>query len=92
MTEITTPRQAPVPEQPATGALRTLLPRIFSRAQPAGSVDRLIKTAKLHHPKSDISIIERAYVAAELAHRGSFFRGGIRSVCHLYQILSSDTI
>jgi guanosine-3',5'-bis(diphosphate) 3'-pyrophosphohydrolase len=55
---------------PTTGSLRTLLPRIFSKAQPTGAVDRLIKTARMHHPKADVSIIERAYVAAERAHRG----------------------
>ena len=82
MTETTTPRQAPVPEPTSTGSLRTLLPRIFSRAQPAGSVDRLIKTAKMHHPKSDVSIIERAYTAAELAHRGQLRKSGEPYITH----------
>jgi guanosine-3',5'-bis(diphosphate) 3'-pyrophosphohydrolase len=91
MTETTTPRQvAPEPKRPesstssspSTGSLRTLLPRIFSRAQPAGSVDRLIKTAKMHHPKSDISIIERAYAAAELAHRGQLRKSGEPYITH----------
>ena len=64
------------------GSLRTLLPRIFSKAQPAGAVDRLIKTARMHHPKSDMSIIERAYAAAELAHRGQTRRSGEPYVSH----------
>ncbi|MBK4346764.1 RelA/SpoT family protein [Lacisediminihabitans changchengi] len=95
MTE-TTPRQA-APEAKNSGrdtgpvitgtggsnnSLRTLLPRIFSRAQPAGAVDRLIKTAKLHHPKSDISIIERAYATAELAHRGQKRKSGEPYITH----------
>ncbi len=82
MTETTTPRQAQAPEPTSTGSLRTLLPRIFSRAQPAGSVDRLIKTAKMHHPKSDVSIIERAYTAAELAHRGQLRKSGEPYITH----------
>jgi len=96
MTETTTPRQAS-PEPLGSGrdtgpivtgaagnnsSLRTLLPRIFSRAQPAGAVDRLIKTAKLHHPKSDIGIIERAYATAELAHRGQKRKSGEPYITH----------
>ncbi len=85
MTETITPRTpAPDPRSDAasTGSLRTLLPRIFSRAQPTGAMDRLIKTAKLHHPKSDISIIERAYAAAELAHRGQLRKSGEPYITH----------
>ena len=66
----------------ATGSLRTLIPRIFSRAQPAGAVDRLIKTVRLHHPKADIALIERAYAAAELAHRGQKRKSGEAYITH----------
>jgi GTP pyrophosphokinase len=85
MTETITPRTpAPDPKSDAasTGSLRTLLPRIFSRAQPTGAMDRLIKTAKLHHPKADLSIIERAYAAAELAHRGQLRKSGEPYITH----------
>ena len=66
----------------ATGSLRTLLPRIFSKAQPVGAVDRLIKTARMHHPKADVSIIERAYVTAERAHSGQKRRSGEPYITH----------
>jgi GTP diphosphokinase / guanosine-3',5'-bis(diphosphate) 3'-diphosphatase len=68
----------------ATGnaSLRTLIPRIFSRAQPAGAVDRLVKTVKLHNPKSDVSLIERAYSAAEKAHRGQTRKSGEPYITH----------
>jgi guanosine-3',5'-bis(diphosphate) 3'-pyrophosphohydrolase len=65
-----------------TASLRSLIPRIFSRAQPAGAVDRLIKTVRLHHPKADIALIERAYTAAELAHRGQKRRSGEPYITH----------
>jgi len=65
-----------------TASLRSLIPRIFSRAQPAGAVDRLIKTVRLHHPKADIALIERAYSAAELAHRGQKRRSGEPYITH----------
>lgn len=67
---------------PVAGSLRTLLPRIFSKAQPTGAVDRLIKTARMHHPKADVSVIERAYVAAERAHRGQMRRSGEPYITH----------
>ena len=65
-----------------TASLRGLIPRIFSRAQPAGAVDLLIKTVRLHHPKADIALIERAYAAAELAHRGQKRRSGEPYITH----------
>ncbi|KFF60632.1 GTP pyrophosphokinase [Cryobacterium sp. MLB-32] len=73
MTETTTPSPA---------SLRRLVPRIFSRAQPVGAVDTLIKTVRLHHPKVDLSIIERAYTTAERAHEGQTRRSGEPYITH----------
>ncbi len=66
----------------STASLRTLLPRIFSRAQPAGAVDRLIKTVRTHHPKADIALIERAYAAADRAHSGQLRKSGEPYITH----------
>lgn len=66
----------------SSASLRTLLPRIFSRAQPAGAVDRLIKTVRMHHPKVDTALIERAYSAAERAHRGQVRKSGEPYITH----------
>ncbi len=63
-------------------SLRTLLPRIFSRAQPAGAVDRLIKTVRTHHPKGDVALIARAYAAAEAAHSGQLRKSGEPYISH----------
>ncbi|HYI32166.1 MAG TPA: bifunctional (p)ppGpp synthetase/guanosine-3',5'-bis(diphosphate) 3'-pyrophosphohydrolase [Glaciibacter sp.] len=73
MTETTTPSAA---------SLRRLVPRIFSRAQSGGAVDTLVKTARMHHPKADLSIIERAYAAAERAHEGQKRRSGEPYITH----------
>ena len=67
---------------PTTASLRSLIPRIFSRAQPAGAVDRLIKTVRLHHPKADVGLIERAYAAAEKAHTGQKRKSGEAYITH----------
>ncbi|MFZ2964692.1 MAG: bifunctional (p)ppGpp synthetase/guanosine-3',5'-bis(diphosphate) 3'-pyrophosphohydrolase [Rhodoglobus sp.] len=66
----------------STASLRTLLPRLFSRAQPVGAVDRLIKTVRTHHPKADIALIERAYAAAERAHSGQERKSGEPYITH----------
>ncbi|MFF1633239.1 RelA/SpoT family protein [Leifsonia sp. NPDC058248] len=63
-------------------SLRRLVPRIFSRAQPAGAVDTLIRTVRLHHPKADLSLIERAYSVAERAHSGQKRRSGEPYITH----------
>ncbi len=69
-------------ETTTASSLRTLLPRIFSRAQPAGAVDRLIKTVRTHHPKADVALIERAYAAAERAHTGQTRKSGEPYITH----------
>jgi GTP pyrophosphokinase len=63
-------------------ALRTLLPRIFSRSQPAGGLERLIKTVRQQHPKADIALIERAYRTAERAHAGQTRKSGEPYITH----------
>ena len=66
----------------STASLRTLLPRLFSRAQPAGAVDRLVRTVRTHHPKADVALIERAYSAAEKAHSGQKRKSGEPYITH----------
>jgi GTP pyrophosphokinase len=73
MVDTTTQQSAP---------LRRLVPRIFSRAQPAGAVDTLIRTVRTHHPKADLSIVERAYSVAERAHSGQKRQSGEPYITH----------
>jgi GTP pyrophosphokinase len=66
-----------------TAPLRALLPRLFSRAvQPAGAVDRLLRTVRMHHPRADIGLLERAYAAAEKAHDGQKRKSGEPYITH----------
>ena len=64
----------------STASLRRLVPRIFSKAQPAGAVDTLMRTVRQHHPKADLALIERAYTVAERAHSGQKRQSG-RASC-----------
>jgi len=66
----------------STSTLRKLVPRIFSRGQPDGAIDKLIRTVRSNHPKSDTSVIQRAYVVAERAHRHQKRQSGEPYVTH----------
>lgn len=68
--------------QQSTATLRTILPRLFSRAQPIGAVDRLVRTVRAHHPKADVALIERAYSVAERAHDGQRRKSGEPYITH----------
>lgn len=67
---------------PQSASLRRLVPRIFSRAQPVGAVETLIRTVRMHHPKADLSLIERAFAVAERAHSGQKRRSGEPYITH----------
>ena len=73
MTDVTSP--SPV-------ARRSLIPRIFSRAQPSGGMEMLLKTVRVNDAKADLDIIERAYTRAEEAHRGQLRRSGEPYITH----------
>ncbi len=66
----------------ALAALRNRLPRIFTRPSPDSSIAEVIRSAKLSHPKSDFSIVEKAYTAAEKAHLGQTRKSGDPYITH----------
>jgi len=70
----------------ATGsiqALRSGLGRIFGRSGPHSSeVNELLRVLKSNHPKSDLSIVERAYAIAERAHEGQLRKSGEPYITH----------
>ncbi|PWC04049.1 RelA/SpoT family protein [Agromyces badenianii] len=66
----------------STASLRRLVPRIFSKAQPSGAVDTLMRTVRMHHPKADLSLVERAYNVAERAHEGQKRKSGEPYITH----------
>ena len=63
--------------------LRSRLPKLFSRTGPYSTeLGEIIRLSKLNHPKSDAYIIERAFEAAELAHREQTRRSGEPYITH----------
>ncbi|MEI7419320.1 MAG: bifunctional (p)ppGpp synthetase/guanosine-3',5'-bis(diphosphate) 3'-pyrophosphohydrolase [Actinomycetes bacterium] len=66
----------------ALAALRSRLPKIFTRPSPDSNIAEVIKSAKLSHPKSDFAIVEKAYQAAEKAHQGQTRKSGDPYITH----------
>ena len=69
-----------------TGSISTLrsrLPRLFARSGPyAAELNEIMRLAKANHPKADLSIIDRAFAVAELAHRPQVRRSGEPYITH----------
>ena len=65
-----------------TTSLRRLVPRIFSRAQPADGFDKLVKTVRQHHPRADLVQLEFAHEVARKAHEGQKRRSGEPYITH----------
>ena len=63
-------------------SLRTLLPRLFSRAPGKDGLETLTRTVRKNHPKSDTTLIERAYRVAERAHEGQTRQSGDPYITH----------
>lgn len=65
------------------GALRSGLSRLFNRSTAySAEVSELLKVVKSNHPKADLSLIERAFVAADLAHTGQLRKSGEPYITH----------
>ncbi len=64
-------------------ALRSGFSRLFSKSGTySAEVAELVKTVKLNHAKADLSVIERAFAAAELAHEGQLRKSGEPYITH----------
>jgi GTP pyrophosphokinase len=65
------------------GALRSGLSKLFAKSGTySGEVADLVRIVRNNHPKSDLSIIERAFIAADLAHTGQVRKSGEPYITH----------
>lgn len=69
-------------QTPAPSTLRSLLPRLFSKSTASQGLDALVRTVRKNHPKSDTSLIERAYKVAEKSHEGQTRQSGEPYITH----------
>ncbi len=64
-------------------AIRSGLVKLFGRSnEHFAEIAELLRVVKLNHPKSDLAIIERAYMTAELAHQGQLRKSGEPYITH----------
>ncbi|HET7398214.1 MAG TPA: bifunctional (p)ppGpp synthetase/guanosine-3',5'-bis(diphosphate) 3'-pyrophosphohydrolase [Intrasporangium sp.] len=56
----------------------------FGASRPTGNpvLEPLLTTVRQHHPKADLSVIERAYAVAERAHEGQLRKSGDAYITH----------
>jgi guanosine-3',5'-bis(diphosphate) 3'-pyrophosphohydrolase len=74
----------PVPTGASSSSrVRARLARFGSRGGPTNPVlEPLLQTVRATHPKADLTVIERAYVVAEEAHRGQQRKSGDAYITH----------
>ncbi len=69
-----------------TGSIATLrsrIPKFFSKSGPyASEMAEILRLARANHPRSDLSIIDRAFEVAELAHRPQVRKSGEPYITH----------
>ena len=64
-------------------ALRSGIGRFFGRNNAhSAEMNELMRVVKLNHPRSDLSVIERAYLVAEHAHEGQKRKSGEPYITH----------
>lgn len=66
-----------------SNSIRSRLPRMFSKAASYNQeLQMVIKTLRLNHPKADVGLVEKAFLAAEKAHSSQFRKSGEPYISH----------
>ena len=66
----------------ALSALRSRLPKIFTRPAEGSGLAEVLRSAKSSHPKLDFSVVEKAYAVAAKAHDGHLRQSGDPYITH----------
>ncbi|MDQ1482878.1 MAG: diphosphokinase / guanosine-3,5-bis(diphosphate) 3-diphosphatase, partial [Actinomycetota bacterium] len=89
------PVKRPAPDQPfvpASTSSRRVRARFARFGGPRNDtnpvLEPLLSTVRSSHPKADLSIIERAYAVAEVAHRGQLRKSGDPYITHPLAVTS----
>ena len=61
---------------------RALLPRLFSRSETGGALERILRALRQTNPRADVAIVERAYQVAKNAHEGQLRKSGEPYITH----------
>jgi len=65
-----------------SSSLRSLLPRLFHRADATGGLGNVMRQVKRNHPRADLGLIERAFRIARDAHEGQTRKSGEPYITH----------
>lgn len=65
-----------------SSSIRSRLPRIFSKPSYTQELQQVIRSLKVNHPKADVGLVERAFVAAENAHSNQLRKSGDPYISH----------
>jgi len=67
-----------------SNSLRSRLPKIFTKSSTAYGTDlaALVRIVKANHPKTDLSILDKAYQYAEKYHSGQLRKSGEEYITH----------
>ena len=61
---------------------RALTPRLFSRSDTGGVLERIKRNLRQHNARVDVAVIDRAYAIAKKAHEGQLRRSGEPYITH----------
>jgi GTP pyrophosphokinase len=70
------------PSSSGSALRRALLPRLFSRSETGGSLERILRALRQTNPRADVAIVERAYQVAKNAHEGQLRKSGEAYITH----------
>ena len=62
--------------------VRSRFVRLGGRTSGSPALEPLLQAVRTNHPKSDLSVVERAYETAERAHRGQLRKSGDPYITH----------
>ncbi len=69
-----------------TGSIASLRTRLLQRVMRTGpyasEMNEIVRLCKLNHPRADLTILDRAFEAAEAAHRGQLRKSGEPYITH----------
>jgi guanosine-3',5'-bis(diphosphate) 3'-pyrophosphohydrolase len=61
---------------------RALFPRLFSRSETGGVLERILRALRQTNPRADVAVVERAYLIAKRAHEGQTRKSGEPYITH----------
>jgi len=61
---------------------RALTPRLFSKSDSGGVLERIKRSLRQHNARADVGLVDRAYAIAKRAHEGQLRRSGEPYITH----------